>query len=169
MSKTRLSKEYKRKHRQPAPKGKLSQTSSGKTKHPKGRPAGKRNAPESGAKPSGSAKTKADPRLGSKKPIPLNPTPEPKAEAPARFYSPKEELAAIENDQRLEQLLDKEEQGQSLAADEQAYMDKQLQRHAKLCQLLGIDLEAEEDSNDKNDEDLLDKLDPRHLDDFKPE
>ncbi|WP_088329277.1 Der GTPase-activating protein YihI [Lacimicrobium sp. SS2-24] len=136
-----------------------------KSKKRKGHPAGSRHSEASqngGQKAQGGS---TDPRFGSKKPIPLKAPEAPKAE-PQKYFSPAKELAAIEQDARLESLLDKVEQGLPLNQEEQAYVDEKLARHRQLCELLGIDSHSEEDESDpqttkprNDDEDaLLDKF-----------
>ena len=114
-------------------------------------------------KGSGSATAK-DPRIGSKKPIALGPvTAEAqsvkkpaKAAKPAEqkkvHLSPEEELASLENNERLDALLDRLEKGETLPAEEQAWLDQTLDRIDVLMEQLGIALdddveddEAEED------------------------
>ena len=78
------------------------------------------------------AQTK-DPRIGSKVPVALvveakpkaKPQPKPKAEAKPRL-SPEEELAKLENDERLDALLDRIDDGETLSAEDQSYVDQTL-------------------------------------------
>ncbi len=98
-----------------------------------------------------------DPRIGSKKPIPLlvegkaSPakTVKQPPQEPQPALSAQEELAALENDQRTDALLDRLEKGETLPAEEQAWLDQQLDRIDVLMEQLGIELddddEAEED------------------------
>lgn len=100
-----------------------------------------------------------DPRLGSKKPVPLladaaivgkkqsqqNPT-------PAKRISAREELALLEKSERLDMLLERIEQGEQLNSDEKSYFDTTLDRIEQLMSRLGInvdddveDQQAEED------------------------
>ena len=60
--------------------------------------------------------------------------------------SPEKELANIENDERLNDLLEQVEAEQSLSKDDQIWVDKQMKRHEQLMKQLGwIDEEGEED------------------------
>lgn len=104
-----------------------------------------------------------DPRIGSKKPVPLvadgtssKPSKPVKASQPVEKkkprLSPQEELTALENDERLDTLLDRLENGETLSAEEQAWLDETLDRIDVLMEELGIalddgaeDEEAEED------------------------
>ncbi|TEW52769.1 Der GTPase-activating protein YihI [Psychromonas algicola] len=141
----------------------------------KGNKAGNRNAIETkqGAQQS-QRQAKNDKRIGSKKPVALvvNEKPqqaakpkvlmqpkakvikttaiEPKtavAEAPTvQKLSPEKEIAAIENDQRLNDLLEQMETDVPLTKEEQKWADKQMQRHQELMKELGwLDDEGEED------------------------
>lgn len=121
----------------------------------KGRPAGSRLAP---VKPKEISNQKVpgstDPRHGSKKPIPL-------AVSKAAL-TPAEAFAAIEDDERLQSLLARIEDGQVLNKTDQAYVDSQLERYQALAAELGIDLEAEDDDREDDDDweyDTSDMLD----------
>jgi ribosome assembly protein YihI (activator of Der GTPase) len=70
-------------------------------------------------------KQQQDPRIGSKKPIPLGVTEnpgtkqhKPKSEKP--MLSPQAELDLLENDERLDALLERLEEGGTLNAEEQS-------------------------------------------------
>lgn len=135
-----------------------------------GRPAGSRhNVETTNQSPTGKA-VKKDPRLGSKKPIPL--LLEPKVSASEKtkktkgFFSPQQELKALEQDTRLNKLLDKAEQNKRLTEEEQQYLNTKLARHQQLCTLLGIDQEGDgsegegaqksaQEQTSKNEMDLL--------------
>ena len=106
------------------------------------------------------AQTK-DPRIGSKVPVALvveakpkaKPQPKPKAEAKPRL-SPEEELAKLENDERLDALLDRIDDGETLSAEDQSYVDQTLDRIDALMEQLGIELgddEVEEEEEKKED------------------
>jgi len=136
----------------------------------KGNKAGNRNVIESkqGAEQS-QRQAKNDKRLGSKKPIALTPNgvPEPiakpKVAQPAKEkvikstavdveskvatkLSPEKELTEIENDDRLNELLEQAENGDELSKTDQAWLDKKMKRHQELMKQLGwIDEDGEED------------------------
>lgn len=136
----------------------------------KGNKAGNRNAIESkqGAEQS-QRQAKNDKRLGSKKPIALTPngvpepTAKPKIEQPAKEkvikssivdvenkattkLSPEKELTEIENDDRLNELLEQAENGDELSKADQTWLDKKMKRHQELMKQLGwIDEDGEED------------------------
>lgn len=107
-----------------------------------------------------SAKAK-DPRIGSKVPVALvveavvqaKPQPKLKAEAKPRL-SPEQELAKLENDERLDALLDRIEDGETLNAEEQTYVDQTLDRIDTLMEQLGIELGEDDDAVEKQ-EDIL--------------
>ncbi|HEJ8091370.1 Der GTPase-activating protein YihI [Serratia liquefaciens] len=108
------------------------------------------------------AQTK-DPRIGSKVPVALvveakpkaKPQPKPKAEAKPRL-SPEEELAKLENDERLDALLDRIDDGETLSAEDQNYVDQTLDRIDALMEQLGIELgDDEDDEEEEKKEDIL--------------
>ncbi|NGN99685.1 GTPase-activating protein [Grimontia sp. S25] len=112
------------------------------------------------------AQAQRDPRLGSKKPIQLvvEAKPHPKsAEAKkARRLSAEQELEMLENDAQLNVLLDRIENGDSLGAGLQQYVDEKLDRIEVLMKQLGLFEEDEpevEEAPKKNkrrgDDDLL--------------
>jgi len=60
--------------------------------------------------------------------------------------SPEKEIEAIENDDRLNDLLEQAEAEQPISKTDQAWVDKQMKRHQELMKELGwIDEEGEED------------------------
>ncbi|MBN7821840.1 Der GTPase-activating protein YihI [Bowmanella yangjiangensis] len=132
-----------------------------KPKRRTGKPAGTRNnvTPK---KAEQLAKAPRDPRLGSKKAVPLV-VEKSEAQPKAKYFSPAAELKSIEQDTRLDALMDRLDAGDKLSAEEQRYVDSKLARHQELCQLMGIDPEAEQD----DDDDLLDKFEKINLDQFK--
>lgn len=95
-----------------------------------------------------------DPRHGSKKPIPLvaPATPEKSVEAPNRDAA-HAELQALENDVRLQQLLDKIDQDLPLTDAEQAYVDECTERFNVLADILGLDLEDDDYDYDDEEDD----------------
>ncbi|MFD2179163.1 Der GTPase-activating protein YihI [Veronia pacifica] len=111
---------------------------------------------------------KKDPRHGSKKAVPLivEKKPHPKsAEAKkARRLSAEQELEMLENDAQLNVLLDRIENGESLGAGLQGYVDEKLDRIEVLMKQLGIMDESEPEpekeetpssSKKRTDDDLL--------------
>lgn len=110
-----------------------------------------------------------DPRLGSKKPIVLVPEnqpqqmlsqAEPKVQlkvAKAPQLSAEQELAAIENDTRLQQLLERVERDEVLTGKDAKYFNRQTARMAELMALLGLEQpDTEQDS--EQDEDPLSRF-----------
>ncbi|WP_369434001.1 GTPase-activating protein [Psychromonas sp. MME1] len=60
--------------------------------------------------------------------------------------SPEKELALIENDDRLNDLLEQLDNGETLSQVDQSWVNKQTQRHQQLMQQLGwLDDDGEED------------------------
>jgi len=113
---------------------------------------------ESGA--SAKNKQQKDPRIGSKTPVPLGVTNapvtrqhKPKSEKP--MLSPQAELDLLENDERLDALLERLEEGETLNAEEQSWVDAKLDRIDELMQKLGLsydDEEEEEEEEEKQDD-----------------
>lgn len=108
-----------------------------------------------GTKGAGQAK---DPRIGSKKPIALGVTEvapvkkqhKPKSEKP--MLTPQAELDLLENDERLDALLERIEEGETLSAEEQTWVNDKLDRIDALMEELGISYDDEEDEEDKGDD-----------------
>ena len=101
-----------------------------------------------------------DPRIGSRKPIVLV-LDEKKAKSVAAkplkekklVMTPEQELAAIENDDRLNDLLDRLDNGETLEAAEQAWVDQRVDRYQELMDELGIiDTDEDEDEDGVFDE-----------------
>lgn len=148
---------------------KSSQPIKEKSKKPKktsGKAPGNRNSLKDNKAASGhvnGSNTHKDARLGSKKKVPLlvsgRTKSEPSKQVP-KFKSPVDELNYIENDPKLQSLLDKIDNELSIAKDEQAYVTKLLDRHKVLCELLGIKQDDENDiaTGEKSEFDLLDVL-----------
>ncbi|OSM95181.1 MULTISPECIES: Der GTPase-activating protein YihI [Lonsdalea] len=105
-----------------------------------------------------------DPRIGSKKKIPLTPADEipvvsvaePELEQRATL-SPEAELEMLENDPRLDELLDLLEKGETLSVKDQSWVDEKLDRIDALMELLGIELDDDEEE-EKPQEDMLQLL-----------
>ncbi|MEK9499181.1 Der GTPase-activating protein YihI [Photorhabdus sp. P32] len=118
-----------------------------------GNPPGNRYQEQGGDKHQ-SGKQQRDPRLGSKVPVPLivgeqpiKPVVANKVETKPRL-SPQEELAMLENDDRLDALLERLENGESLSKEEHDYIDSTLDRIDALMETLGIKLDEEEKQDD---------------------
>lgn len=130
--------------------------------------SGSRNALMQSDKAETSSTKNKDPRIGSKKPIPLvttvaeqkllAPTTQPKAmlaKAKPVEVTPEVELAQIEQDERLAELLERTEQGEILTGKDAKYFNAKTARHAELLTLLGLDVE---DAEEEEDLDPLAKL-----------
>lgn len=116
-----------------------------------------------------------DPRLGSKKKIPLIVEPQKKQTPQERRLSAEQELAMLENDAQLNVLLDRLEAGENLGAGLQKFVDEKLDRIEVLMKQLGLFDEApavEEEaftssSLPRSDDDLLADFDEIDFDDYK--
>lgn len=112
-----------------------------------------------------------DPRHGSKKPIalvldnneqkllekPANIQPKAQlAKVKAIAIAPEQELAELEQDEKLLDLVERVENGEILTGKDAKYFNAKTERHAELVSLLGLDVE--EDMADEDDEE--ESLDP---------
>lgn len=145
-----------------------------RAKKRKGLKTGSRNSDAEEQKKQAAAQ-KRDPRLGSKKKIPLIVEPAKKQTKQERRLSAEQELEMLENDAQLNVLLDRIEAGENLGTGLQKYVDEKLDRIEKLMDQLGL-LEPEEDDEDftapaikgsRNDDDLLADFDDINFDDYK--
>ncbi|SLM61171.1 MULTISPECIES: Der GTPase-activating protein YihI [Dickeya] len=132
----------------------------------RGHAAGSRTQASGGQKQNSASGQAADPRIGSKKPIPLLangaalPVSRPVVAAgeEAVRLSPQEELEKLENDPQLDALLDRLEKGETLSAKEQSWVDETLDRIDILMEQLGIDLGDDDEEEDEQQEDMLQLL-----------
>ncbi|CAK6716546.1 Der GTPase-activating protein YihI [Vibrio harveyi] len=145
-----------------------------RAKKRKGLKTGSRNSDAEEQKKQAAAQ-KRDPRLGSKKKIPLIVEPAKKQTKQERRLSAEQELEMLENDAQLNVLLDRIEAGENLGTGLQKYVDEKLDRIEKLMDQLGL-LEPEEYDEDftapavkgyRNDDDLLADFDDINFDDYK--
>ncbi|TSJ90266.1 GTPase-activating protein [Gilliamella apicola] len=135
-----------------------------KRKH-KGLPSGSRfNGPDNNQNKK-STNTIKDPRIGSKKPISLLQTNDSsiknKVNQPQKTkLTPQQELEQLENDTKLDHLLDLVEQGKTLTDDQQSYLDNKLDRIDQLMKQLGIEDDDFEDDEelDESKEDIVSLL-----------
>jgi len=101
--------------------------------------------------------TDKDPRIGSKTPIQLGEVSAPvarvkvKAEKPAPL-TPEAELMLLENDERLDALLERLEEGEELSKSDQDWVNKTLDRIDALMEQLGIAYEDEDEEEEKTDD-----------------
>lgn len=127
----------------------------------------------------GNQKAKVDPKVGSKTPIDLSAykpgqqkVKQVKVPVVVKYNTPQEELEAIENNLELEQLLEKQLK-QDLNKTEQAFVDKHTARYRVLCEIMGIDIDENDDSDNNEldeyaaEDDPFAKLDAIKLDDYK--
>ncbi|MBL4630697.1 MAG: GTPase-activating protein [Paraglaciecola sp.] len=134
-----------------------------------GKPAGSRNN-EALTIIQDAKKVNKDPRHGSKKPVSLIAvTKEQKSVAKkVKFFSPSEELAAIEQEPRLAALLDKIDLGKKVSREDQHYVDQTLARHKVLCDMLGLTNETETpDESTVQQPDLYSQFEAIDINDFK--
>jgi len=142
----------------------------------KGLKSGSRHSDGSEAKQRKAAQNR-DPRLGSKKKIPLVIEPVKKQTKQERKLSNEQELEMLENDAQLNILLDRIESGENLGAGLQKYVDEKLDRIEVLMDRLGLLEPEEEEAQDlepvatskkaNSDEDLLSQFEDIDLDSFK--
>ncbi len=138
------------------PKADVQRSTPEPSKHKgKGQKPGSRfNVGSSGQQRGGQAEAAADPRFGSKKPIQLvNPkaTPAVSPTVGVDRAAAQAELQALENDPRLQGLLERMEQGEDLSAAEEAYVDERTERFEQLAEKLGIALDDEDDWEDDDE------------------
>ncbi|EGC6143232.1 Der GTPase-activating protein YihI [Salmonella enterica] len=126
----------------------------------RGHAPGSRAAGGKPASGGGNQNQQKDPRIGSKTPIPLGVTEKvtqqhkPKSEK--RMLSPQAELDLLETDERLDALLERLEAGETLNAEDQAWVDAKLDRIDELMQKLGLSYDDEEDEEeDEKQEDMM--------------
>lgn len=120
-----------------------------------GKPSGTRNNPEQTSSKLQQPKGRLDPRIGSKKPVPLIIDEKPaKTPLKTKFFSPAKELESIEQNERFHTLLDRLDTGQSLSREEQTFVNTLTHRHKELCELLGIRDDESEEPKDKPLDDL---------------
>ncbi|WP_420939311.1 Der GTPase-activating protein YihI [Aeromonas veronii] len=134
----------------------------------KGLKAGSRQQVEQPKSKSGNNQSK-DPRIGSRKPVVLVVDDKQKKPAAPKavkekklVMTPEQELASIENDDRLNDLLDRLDAGETLEAAEQAWVDQRVDRYQELMDELGII------DNDDDDELPFDDGDDAEFDEQKP-
>ena len=137
-----------------------------KRKH-KGLPSGSRFNGQDNNQNNNATKTIKDPRIGSKKPISLvvddnssikNIDKINQSKIAKAKLTPQQELEQLENDTKLDQLLDLVEQGKTLTDEQQTYLDNKLNRIDKLMQILGYEDEDFEDEQEETKEDIVSLL-----------
>lgn len=135
-----------------------------------GHAPGSRAQPAAEANKSGQGKNH-DARIGSKKPValvvtetapqstkPTKPAKAPKPVAPvAPALTPEQELALLENDERLDALLERLDNDETLSAADQKWVDSTLDRINALMDILGIEMDDDEDE-DAASEDMMQLL-----------
>lgn len=137
-----------------------------------GKPAGSRNN-EALTVRQNTKKINKDPRHGSKKLVSLiqETDGQKSVTKTIKFFSPTQELTAIEQDPRLASLLDKIDLGKKIIREDQYYVDQTLARHKILCNLLGLtdrpDKSGESDESDVQQTDLYSQFEAINISDFK--
>ncbi|EKO3573162.1 MULTISPECIES: Der GTPase-activating protein YihI [Vibrio] len=122
-----------------------------KLKKRKGLKSGSRHS-DGGEQSQRTAEQARDPRLGSKKKIPLIVETGKKASKQQRRLDAEQELAMLENDPQLNVLLDRIDSGENLGAGLQKYVDEKLDRIEVLMKQLGLfDDAADEDDEPEDD------------------
>ncbi|GKW24391.1 Der GTPase-activating protein YihI [Pectobacterium carotovorum subsp. carotovorum] len=144
-----------------------------KDKKHRGNASGSRTQEKASTDPRSGQRKVADPRIGSKKPVQLGvldsaiakpkpkskpkpPEPVEKVVAAKPTMSPEEELEMLENDARLDTLLDRLDSGETLSAKDQSWVDETLDRIDILMEELGIELG--DDDEEEQQEDMLQLL-----------
>jgi len=126
----------------------------------RGNAAGSRTNPVTPEKKVSNGAKNNDPRIGSKKPVALGGDVQPvkKGSKPVNLVNaqqprmtPEEELTTLENDPRLDALLDRLENGETLKAEDQAWLDQTLDRIDVLMEQLGIALDDDVDEEAEED------------------
>lgn len=137
-----------------------------KRKH-KGLPSGSRFSGQDNNQNNKTTKAIKDPRIGSKKPISLVVDDNSSIKKVDKItqskmtkakLTPQQELEQLENDTKLDQLLDLVEQGKTLTDEQQTYLDNKLNRIDKLMQILGYEDEDFEDEQEEIKEDIVSLL-----------
>lgn len=123
----------------------------------RGHKSGSRNQESASNNAKGGISTTTDPRIGSKKPIPLvvddnkpiaRPVVKEKPVAKEKL-TPEKELEMLESDDRLDSILARLEDGETITAQEQQYVDTCLDRIDELMNILGIEYSEEEEEEDE--------------------
>lgn len=123
----------------------------------RGHKSGSRYVEQASNKQNGGQNASTDPRLGSKKPVPLivdekqvtKPVVEKKQPAVKEKLAPEKELEMLESDDRLDSILARLEDGETITAQEQKYVDTCLDRIDELMNILGIEYSEEEEEEDE--------------------
>ncbi|CAK7078580.1 Der GTPase-activating protein YihI [Providencia sp.] len=126
------------------------------SKH-RGNKSGSRYQDKSSSSQNNGQNNIVDPRLGSKKPVPLivddnsatKPEVEKKQPVVKEKLTPEAELALLESDDRLDGLLARLEDGETVTAEEQKYINTCLDRIDELMNILGIEYTEEEEEEDE--------------------
>jgi ribosome assembly protein YihI (activator of Der GTPase) len=135
-----------------------------------GKPAGSRNNQPVSGNDSNNTKTNNDPRLGSKKPVALfaQSNEFEQAKPKIKSFTPQQELAQIETDEKLSLLINKLDSGEKIDKVSQNYIDQKLNRHKQLCEILGIYDDTEQaDNNSDEDDDLYSKFEKINVNNLK--
>lgn len=136
--------------------------------------SGSRNSQVIAAEQNSAGNKNKDPRHGSKKPIalvldaneqkllqkPANIQPKAQlAKAKPVEIAPEQELAALEQDEKLLDFVERVENGEILTGKDAKYFNTKTARHAELIEQLGLDEDyAEEDAEEDAELDPLSKL-----------
>lgn len=144
-------------------------TTSGKPKKKTGNATGSRHSAVEISSGGLQQKAKSDPRIGSKKPVPLIVEPKKDKAVKQPFFTPAQELAALESDPELVSLLDKLDRGIRLNATQQGYVDNKIARHKALCELLGVQIEESSEEGAEVEKDLFEQFDTIDIEQFKDE
>lgn len=123
----------------------------------RGLAAGSRTSGKGPSKSAGNGSKDKDPRIGSKTPVQLGAVEQPVRQVKAKPQKPEPlkpeaELALLENDERLDALLERLEEGETLSQEDQSWVNATLDRIDTLMEQLGISYEDEEEEEEKADD-----------------
>lgn len=138
----------------------------------KGLAPGSRHNVEGGTQGGKTQKAPQDPRLGSRKPVALVQEDNTREQAvvararpvPKPQLTPEQELEALENNERLNTLLDRVEDGDKLSKEDKVWLDRTLARHQQLLEQLGLLDEDEEEGDGEPGDDLWERFMDAELD-----
>lgn len=119
-----------------------------KPEQAKGKPAGNRHNLSQSEAARKESDASRDPRVGSKRKIPLV-TP-----VKAESLTAEQELAQLENDDRLQSLLAQMDEGETLAPRDRSFVNDRLARYQELAKELGLEDDLEEDAEVDGEDEL---------------
>ena len=126
-----------------------AENTTGGKKKGKGQKPGQRQSTATVSRSTGAdTSSRTDPRKGSRRKIPLVSVTS-NTRAALSEMTPAEELRLLEQDEKLQQLVERFEEGAPLTDDEQRYLDEKSDRYEQLAGQLGIELDDEDEWDDE--------------------